>query len=41
MLNSLNQHHKNYMVDSQENYKVDLEVKGLNSQKGSIRNFSL
>ena len=29
MLNSLNQHYKNCMVDSKENYKFDLGVKGL------------
>ena len=29
ILNSLNQHYKNYMVDRKENYKFDLGVKGL------------
>ena len=28
MLNSLNEHYKNCMVDSKENYKFDLRVKG-------------
>ena len=28
-LNSLNLHYKNCMVDSKENYKFDLGVKGL------------
>ena len=27
MLNSLNKHHKNCMVDSKKNYKFDLGVK--------------
>ena len=31
MLNSLNLNYKNCMVDSKENYKFDLAVKGLNS----------
>ena len=34
MLNSLNQHHKNYIVDSQEIYKVDLEVNGVKLSEG-------
>ena len=29
ILNSLNQHYENCMVDSKENYKFDLGVKGL------------
>ena len=29
ILNSLNQPYKNFMVDSEENYKFDLRVKGL------------
>ena len=29
MLNSLNQHKKNCIIDSKENYKFDLGVKGL------------
>ena len=29
LLNSLNEHYKNCMVDSKENYKFDLGVKGL------------
>ena len=30
IVNSLNWHYKNCMVDSKENYKFDLGVKGLN-----------
>ena len=32
MLNSLNKHYKNCIVDGKENYKFDQGVKGLNSQ---------
>ena len=32
-LNSLNLHYKNCMVDSKENYKFDLGVKGLEIKK--------
>ena len=33
ILNSLNLHYKNCMVDSKENYKFDLGVKGLKEIK--------
>ena len=33
MLNSLNKHYKNCMVDGKENFKFDLGVKGLTGHK--------
>ena len=37
MLNSLNKHYKNCMVDGKENFKFDLGVKGLTGHKELCR----
>ena len=37
MLNSLNKHYKNRMVDGKENFKFDLGVKGLTGHKELCR----